>query len=233
MKATTLKLAPIVAALLVVACSGANSGDASSAASSDTQAATDDAPKDKSTAGEVSATDMVIGDPNAPVTIIEYASVTCPGCAAFHERVFPGLKEKFVDTGKAKIVFREFPTPPVDFSMIGSVMARCAGEKGGSEAYFLVINALFQNQRTWIYGEDPKAELLKIASQAGMDEEAFDTCLKRQELLDAIEARVKEGSSEFNINSTPSFVMNGKKINARSLDDFEAAINEAIEKEAS
>ena len=232
MKATTLKLAPIVAAFLLVACSGANSGDAS-ASSSDAPAAADEASDGKSSAGDVSATDMVIGDPNAPVTIIEYASVTCPGCAAFHERVFPGLKEKFVDTGKAKIVFREFPTPPVDFSMIGSVMARCAGEKGGSEAYFLVINALFQNQRTWIYGEDPKAELLKIASQAGMDEEAFDTCLKRQELLDAIEARVKEGSSEFNINSTPSFVMNGKKINARSLDDFEAAINEAIEKEAS
>ena len=232
MKAISLPLASAVAALLIAACSGANSGEAKTS-SPDTASASNSTSDEKSSAGEVSPTDMVIGDPNAPVTIIEYASVTCPGCASFHERVFPGLKEKFVETGKAKIVFREFPTPPVEFSMIGSVMARCAAEKGGSEAYFLVINALFQNQRTWIYGEDPKAELLKIASQAGMDEDTFDACLKRQELLDAIEARVKEGSEEFDINSTPSFVLDGKKINARSLEDFEAAINEAIEKEAS
>jgi len=231
-------IASFMGALFLVSCGGASSGEQTAVeevatTNSGKEGSGDKAQADGSDPSLASASDMVLGDPNAPVTLIEYASVTCPGCAAFHKNILPGIKEKFVDTGKVQLVFREFPTPPVDFSLIGSVMARCAAEKGGKEAYFLVIDALFNDQRGWIYGEDPKVELLKIAAQAGMDETAFDACLKRQELVDGIQARVKEGSETFNINSTPSFVMNGEKISVRSLEDFEKALNEAIEKDAS
>ena len=222
------------AALLTTGCGGASSDDSAPQAPTEATApASENTTSTENTAGEVATGDMVLGDPDAAITIVEYASVTCPGCAAFHKNILPGLKEKFIETGKVKFVFREFPTPPVEFSLIGSVMARCAAEKGGREGYFLVIDALFQNQRDWIYGEDPKIELLKIAAQAGMDEAGFDACLKRQELLDAIEARVQEATETFDINSTPSFVMNGEKVSLRSLEDFEKAINDAIEKEAS
>ena len=174
----------------------------------------------------VMADDMVLGAADAPVTIIEYASVTCPGCAAFHERIFPEIKEKFIDTGKVKFVFREFPTPPVEFALIGSVLARCAAEKTGSDGYFVVLNGLFQNQRAWIGGEDPKAELLKIAGQAGMDEPTFDACLKQQKYVDMINETVRAGSETFGVNSTPSFVIDGEKVSIRSAEDFETKLNE-------
>ena len=137
----------------------------------------------------------------------------------------PSIKEKYIDTGKVKLIFREFPTPPVEFSYIGSVLARCAAEKSGPDTYFLMIDSLLKNQRTWIYGEDPKLELLKLASQVGMDEADFDSCLKRQELVDAMNERIEEGRTEYDINSTPSFVLNGEKINIRSVEDFEAALD--------
>ena len=169
--------------------------------------------------------DMVVGAADAPVTVIEYASVTCPSCAAFHKQIYPEIKAKFIDTGKVKFVFREFPTPPVEFALIGSVLARCAAEKTGSDGYFIVLNGLFQNQRSWIGGADPKAELLKIAGQAGMDEVAFDNCLKQQKYVDMINETVRAGSEAFGISSTPSFVIDGEKVTIRSVEDFEKRLN--------
>ena len=196
-----------------------------SAESNDSSPTTNSAITNTSNAAEVMASDMVMGADDAPVTIIEYASTTCPHCASFHETIFPSIKEKYVDTGKVKFVFREFPTAPVDFSMIGSVLARCAGEKGGDEAYFLVLGSLFKNQRAWVVGENPKLELLKIAAQAGMNEEAFDACLKRQDFIDLVSENTETAQKEFSINATPSFVMDGEKMTARTFEDFEAAID--------
>ena len=176
----------------------------------------------------IAASDMVIGDPDAPVTIIEYASVTCPGCAAFHSNILPKLKEQYIDTGKAKLIFREFPTPPVEFSYIGSLLARCAADKSGKDSYFLIIDALFKNQRNWIYGDDPKLELTKIASQVGMDEEQFDACLKRQELIDAMNERIEEARTKYDVSSTPSFVINGEPTRISKLEDFTAAVDKAL-----
>ena len=196
-----------------------------SAESNDSSPTTNSAITNTSNAAEVMASDMVMGADDAPVTIIEYASTTCPHCASFHETIFPSIKEKYVDTGKVKFVFREFPTAPVDFSMIGSVLARCAGEKGGDEAYFLVLGSLFKNQRAWVVGENPKLELLKIAAQAGMNEEAFDACLKRQDFIDLVSENTETAQKEFSINATPSFVMDEEKMTARTCEDFEAAID--------
>ena len=220
-----IRLAAIAAPFLLAACGGANS---ESPKASDTANPAPGATDTASSDSVVSDTDMVLGDPNAPLTVIEYASVTCPGCAGFHINILPEIKKEFIDTGKVRLVFREFPTPPVEFSYIGSVMARCAAEKAGADTYFLIIDALLKNQRTWIYGEDPKLELLKIATQAGMDEAAFDACLQRQELVDAMNARIEEGRKEYGIDSTPSFVIDGKKQTFRNVEDMRAALNEKL-----
>lgn len=219
---STLRIAALALPFFAVACSGANS----ESPKAETGAEAKEITTEKAATGDlVGANDMVLGDANAAVTVIEYASVTCPGCASFHATILPSIKEKYIDTGKVKLIFREFPTPPVEFSYIGSVLARCAAEKSGPDTYFLMIDSLLKNQRTWIYGEDPKLELLKLASQVGMDEADFDSCLKRQELVDAMNERIEEGRTEYDINSTPSFVLNGEKINIRSVEDFEAALD--------
>lgn len=217
--------APFFAAVLaasLAACGGANS-ESGAQSSPDAAGATE-----KSGTGALS--DMALGDPDAPVTVIEYASVTCPACAAFHEQVFPAIKEKYIDTGKVRFVFREFPTSPANLSMAGSMMARCAADKGGIDAYFLILGSLFKTQRVWIYGESPRDELLKIAAQAGMGEADFDACVKRQELLDFLNENINEGSEKYDVNSTPSFILDGQKRQFSSLEVFSEALDAAIAK---
>lgn len=178
---------------------------------------------------KLAATDMVMGAADAKVTLIEYASVTCPHCAALNEQVIPGIKEKFIDTGKVKLVFREFPTPPANYSLIGSVLARCAADKAGPEAYFLVTDALFRGQQAWIK-DNPKPELVKIVAQAGMDEAALDQCLQRKELVEIINANAKEAMEKYNVTGTPSFILNGAKMNYKTIEEFEKQIADAVEK---
>ncbi len=178
---------------------------------------------------KLAATDMVLGDPNAKVTLIEYASVTCPHCAVFNEQVMPAIKEKYIATGKVKLVFREFPTAPANYSLIGSVLARCAADKAGPEAYFLVTDALFRGQQNWIK-DNPKAELVKIVAQAGMDEAAVDTCLQRKELVEVINNNAKEGMEKYDVQGTPSFILNGEKMAYKTKEDFEQQIAAAVEK---
>ena len=214
------KTALIGAAMtLLAACSGANSDET-----------TDPSASGGSSLEKTGAlADMTSGNADAPVTIIEYASVTCPHCATFHETIYPAIKEEYIDTGKVKFIFREFPTAPADRSVVGSMLARCAADKGGEDAYFLVLGALFKNQREWIYN-DTRAELMKIAAQAGMDEAAFDACVRRQELVDLINDNVDEGRAKYNVNSTPSFVIGGTLRHSSSLEDFKALIDKELEK---
>lgn len=180
--------------------------------------------------GEGALSDMAVGSPDAPITVVEYASVTCPHCATFHQEVYPSIKEQYIETGKVRFIFREFPTAPANLSVAGSMLARCAADKGGNDAYFVVLNALFATQRTWIYGESPRDELLKIAAQAGMGAEEFDACVKRQELLDYLNENIKEGSDKYGIASTPSFVLNGQVRHFSTFEDFSKALDEALEK---
>jgi protein-disulfide isomerase len=211
----------LAAPFLIAACGNASSETATPAAT--------DAAKPAADTTKLTATDMVLGDPNAPVTLIEYASVTCPHCAAFNEQVMPGIKEKYISTGKVKLVFREFPTAPANYSLIGSVLARCAADKAGPEAYFLVTDALFRGQQTWIK-DNPKAELVKIVAQAGMDEAALDACLQRKELVEVINANAKEGMDKYDVQGTPSFILNGVKMSYKTKEEFEQQIAAAVEK---
>jgi len=221
------RAALIAAPFLIAACGNASSevakeGDAAPAAKGDTVKG-----------DSIAATDMILGDPKAKVTLIEYASVTCPHCAAFNETVMPDIKEKFVSTGKVKLVFREFPTAPANYSLIGSVLARCAAEKAGSpDAYFLVVDALFRTQHDWIK-DNPKAELVKIVAQAGMDEAALDACLQRQELVEVINNNAKQGMEKYDINGTPQFILNGEKMAYKTKEEFVQQVEDAVEKAGS
>src|SRR5262245_46064913 len=124
--------------------------------------------------------DMALGDEKAPVTIIEYASMTCPHCAAFHATTYPELKKRYIHTGKVRFIFREFPLDQL--ALAAFLIARCAGP----DKYFPMIDTLFQQQKEWLV-QKPLAPLLAIAKQAGMSEQAFNECLQNQKLIDGIE----------------------------------------------
>jgi protein-disulfide isomerase len=168
--------------------------------------------------------DLVYGDANAPVTVVEYASMTCGHCAAFHNKVFPALKEKYVDTGKVRFIMREFPLD--DRAAAASMLARCAGD--GKSLPF--IGVLFAKQDDWAFVRgDPRPELLKYAKQAGFTQETFEKCLTDQKLLDDIAAIRTRASETFGVNSTPTFFINGKKFNAGpTLDEFEKAFGSLL-----
>lgn len=162
--------------------------------------------------------DKILGSDKAPVTIIEYASVTCPHCATFHAEVYPKLKEKFIDTGKVRFIFREFPTAPANASIAGFMLARCSGDK-----FFPLIDVMMEQQRSWI--EKPYDGLLRIARQAGMSQESFETCLKDRKLAEEIGKSATRAVDTFGVESTPTFFVNGTKIvGAQPLAVFEKAI---------
>jgi protein-disulfide isomerase len=146
--------------------------------------------------------DNALGSPNAPVTIIEYASMTCPHCAHFHETTYPELKKKYIDTGKVRFIFREFPLDAL--AAAGSMLARCAG----SDKYFPMIETLFAQQRDWVV-QKPLEPMLGIARQAGFTQQSFDECLANQEMLAGIED-TRTRAMKLGVNSTPTFFINGK-----------------------
>ena len=161
--------------------------------------------------------DMAIGDEKAPVTIIEYASMTCPHCATFHTTTFPELKKRYIDTGKVRFIFREFPLDQL--ALAGFLLARCAGP----DKYFPMIDTLFQLQKEWVT-QKPLGPLLAIAKQAGMSEQAFNECLQDQKLIDGIED-VRQRGMKLNVQSTPSFFVNGKPMRGNySIEEFEKAM---------
>ena len=159
--------------------------------------------------------DMSLGDEKAPVTIIEYASMTCPHCANFHETTYPELKKKYIDTGKVRFIFREFPLDQL--AAAAFMLARC----GGKERYFPMVETLFQQQRTWAV-QRPLQPLMAISKQAGLSEAGFNECLKNQQVLDGIEAERKRAAEKLNVQSTPTFFVNGKQLRgSATLADFE------------
>jgi protein-disulfide isomerase len=150
--------------------------------------------------------DHVLGKADAPVTIVEYASFTCGHCAAFHQNTFPKLKEKYIDTGKVKLIFRVFPTAPAQLSIAAGMLAHCAGE----DKYFAFTSALFETQRTWAGSANAVDALLKLSNQAGMSKEKFEACLSDKKLATDIQQVAVRGFETFGVNSTPTFFINGK-----------------------
>jgi protein-disulfide isomerase len=151
--------------------------------------------------------DLVMGNADAKITVVEYASMTCGHCKQFHTKVLPDLKTKYVDTGKVRFIFREFPLDPRAFA--ASMLARCAG----GDKTLPMIGALFETQADWAYvKENPTPKLFEIAKQAGFTQESFDKCLTDQALLDKLTAIRTRASETFGVSATPSFFINGKKL---------------------
>jgi protein-disulfide isomerase len=147
--------------------------------------------------------DEVLGAADAPVTIIEYASMTCPHCAHFHKTVYPELKKKYVDTGKVRFIFREFPLDPL--AAAASMLARCAGK----DKFFPLIEAFFEAQDDWRV-QKPLQPMFAIAKQAGFTQQTFDECLANQQMLSGLEEQRTRAAQKLNVNSTPTFFINGK-----------------------
>lgn len=172
-----------------------------------------------------SAEDMTLGDPNAKVKVVEYASVTCSHCAAFNETTFPAFKAKYIDTGKVHYTFKEFLTPPEQVAAAGFLIARCAGK----DKYFTVIDALFRSQQEMFQSGDMRGGLLRVAQSAGMTEQQFNACVQDEKALTALNTRVEKAIRQDGISATPTFVVNGKKIKEGdiTLPELDAAIAEA------
>lgn len=164
--------------------------------------------------------DMVMGKPEAPVTIVEYASMTCPHCAHFSTTTLPAIKEKYIDTGKAKLILREFPFDPR--AAAAFMLARCAPE----ERYYPMVEVLFKQQEQWAGAANAEEPLLQISKLAGFTQESFKACLTNQKLLDDVNAVRERGASEFGVNATPTFFINGTKYSgALSVDEMSAVID--------
>jgi protein-disulfide isomerase len=151
------------------------------------------------------AGDVVLGSDQAPVTIIEYASMTCPHCAHFSENTFPELKKRYIDTGKVRYTLREFPLDPL--AAAGFMLARCAGK----DKYMPIVETLFAKQQQWVV-KDPVPPLKEIAKQFGFTEESFNQCLANQKVLDDIQTVRDRAAQKLGVNSTPTFFINGKRL---------------------
>lgn len=172
----------------------------------------------------------VLGDPNAPVELTEYASTTCSHCKAFHDEVFPLLKEKYIDTGKVKLAWAVMPTQPTGISLAGAAIARCAGEQN----FFAVIDTLFDEQDKLFELASSPAELLQeffaIGAKYNLTHDQVGTCLDSQEINKLTREGVKAAPAS--ITGTPSFVIKGEKIEVESFEGLAAAIDAELAKTA-
>ncbi len=176
---------------------------------------------------KVSAEDMTLGNPNAKVTVVEYASVACPHCAKWNEEVFPAFKAKYIDTGKVNYVAREALTGEPTLANAGAMLARCAGK----DKYFQVTDALYHAQASIFQTGAIRDELLTIARAAGMSEDQFNSCLSDENAAKSAQ-RLEKLMKDNDIKGTPTFVVNGKKVNGdeggeATLAQLDAAIAEA------
>jgi protein-disulfide isomerase len=226
-------LAGLPAVALLAACSDSGSNSGSQPAGAATPAAAAPAPAAPSVAApapsgkvdmaklleEGSLPEMTLGEADAPVTIVEYASMTCSHCASFHTDTLPTIKEKYIDTGKARLIFREFPFDPR--AEAGFMLARCSDDK-----YFAMVDVLFKQQRNWAAADNAREALLQIARLGGFSQESFEACLTDQALLDNVRAVRLRGANDFGIDATPTFFINGNKYSgALKVDEMSAIID--------
>ncbi|WP_422075798.1 DsbA family protein [Tranquillimonas rosea] len=225
------RLLPAIAATTLLIGGGAlylNSQAGSDVLPLAAQAQEADAQGDQAEAGaeSVEITEMTMGNPDADVQVIEYASFTCPHCQSFHETVFPDLKADYIDTDKIEFVYREVYFNNDRPSLWASMVARCGGEM----RFFGIVDMLYDNQRDWVQGEPAEIadNLRAIGRKAGLNNEQLDACLtdgaKAQELV----SWFGQNAEEHGINSTPSFVINGETYSNMSYEDFSGILDEQL-----
>lgn len=169
--------------------------------------------------------DKVMGKDDAAVTIVEYASLACPHCATFHKEILPTLKKEYIDTGKAKLIFRDYPLG--NLALAASMIARCAAP----DRYFGLLDVLFRDQARWAESAKPIEELERIARLTGMTKADVEACLDNQPLLAGIRKVAEEAQQKYGVQSTPTFVIDGKAhAGVLPLDEFRAALDRAAGK---
>jgi len=161
---------------------------------------------DAQTVLQITADDRILGNPDAPITIIEYASLTCPHCAHFTNDVLPEIKKEWIDTGKAKLVLRDFPLD--EPALRAAMIARCAPP----DRYYAFADTFFATQEKWVRTADYHDALARLAKLGGMSKDEFDTCLKNTELENKIVEGRLTASKDLEVNSTPTFFINGTKL---------------------
>jgi protein-disulfide isomerase len=160
----------------------------------------------ESTAPQGPLSERSLGAADAAVTIIEYSSLTCPHCATFHKEVLPELKRAYIDTGKVRLIYRDYPLD--GRATAAAMIARCVDPA----RYFAFVDILYRDQQTWARSADPLSELKARARVAGLGDADVDACLKNRELLESIQARARKASETYGINSTPSFLVNDRRV---------------------
>lgn len=161
--------------------------------------------------------DIVQGKADAPVTIVEYASMTCSHCAAFHKETYPTLLKNYINTGKVRFILREFPLDPL--AAAGFMLARCSGDKRND-----MVDLLFDKQTDWAFTQKPLEALGNLVKQTGMSQDSFNKCINDQALYDQINQVRDRAAQKFGVEATPTFFVNGKKITGeltpKMLDDL-------------
>jgi protein-disulfide isomerase len=180
---------------------------------------------DKSALLKVQPNDHVLGDPNAPITVLEYASLTCPHCAHFQAEVLPKLKERYIAPGKVRLIYRDFPLD--ERAVAAAALAHCAGP----ERYFGFLDVLFQTQSSWAGADDYLSALKRLGKLGGLTDTQMDACLANQTLTDGILRSRLEAQDKYGVNSTPSFIIDGKTYSgSRDIDEFASLIDPLLGK---
>jgi protein-disulfide isomerase len=172
----------------------------------------------------VTAADMTLGSARAAVTVIEYASPSCPHCARWNQEVFPEFRRRFIDTGQVRFVMRELLTAPAEFAAAGFLLARC----GGRAQFFDILDGVFAVQEEALSGDQPAVALFGVARRFGISQARFNACLSDQTALEALDARVSRSADVDGINSTPTFIVGAQRYEGeQTIDELAAAIARA------
>jgi len=180
----------------------------------------------EATADTSMITEMVLGDPDAPIEVIEYASYTCPHCASFHANQFPQIKANYIETGKVKFIYREVYFDR--FGLWASMIARCGGS---TERFFGISDLIYAKQREWTASGDPSIiveELRKIGKMAGLDDAALDACMQDADMAQSLVTWFEENAARDSVRSTPSFIVDGEKTSNMSYADFSALLDDKL-----
>lgn len=211
-----------LSAIALTACGGGNAEDAATAPTTtpETHAAATESSEQHTEAqarvtpvpeGSLAANPMIVGSTDAPLSIVEYASVTCPHCADFHESGWPLLEELLVKPNLASFEYREFPTAPTNLAYAGFYLARCTATEKGPDAYFKVVKSLYNRQYELVQGPEPGELLANIAAQAGIDREGFQACFYREDIKKAVSSNIETGLSD-GVRGTPSFSIDDETV---------------------
>ncbi len=168
---------------------------------------------------DITADDFVLGKADAPVTVVEYASLTCPHCANFHATVLPTIKKDYIEKGLVRFVYRDFPLD--NLALTASVVSRCAGR----DRYFAFIDTFFSSQKSWALDQNPIAAMSRIARLGGLSQEDFNACLKKKEIADVVLKQRLEADQKYKVRSTPTVLVNGQKYpGGLTVDQFRTVV---------